>query len=108
MTKSNYAKYPTLKVSQKWLLASSNTRNDLIDKLLLDDRFSCITLVESKDDGQVIVKFNIPLEAHLRGTLLLDFEEKLKELVDVGLTVWLEPLGDKNSLRNLRGIKVKK
>ena len=34
-------------------------------------------------------------------------EEDLKLNIDKGLTVWCEPLGDKNSLRNLRGIKIK-
>ena len=42
-----------------------------------------------------------------RGPLLLDFEVFLKEAIDPGLVVWLEPLGDRNSLRNLRGIEVK-
>jgi hypothetical protein len=31
----------------------------------------------------------------------------LKAHIDDALTVWLEPLGDRNSLRNLRGIEVK-
>ena len=108
MLKINYANSPTLKVSQKWIAASKSARKNLIDTLLLDNKFSCIELVETRDDGQIIVRFSIPVEVDLRGTLLLDFEENLKELVDEGLSVWLEPLGDKSSLRNLRGIKVKK
>jgi hypothetical protein len=34
-------------------------------------------------------------------------EDYLKESIDAGLVVWLEPFGDRNSLRNLRGIEVK-
>ena len=60
-----------------------------------------------KRDGQVIVTFLEPVGPEERGTVLLDFEEYMKEAIDQGLTVWLEPLGDRNSLRNLRGIEVK-
>ena len=38
----------------------------------------------------------------------MDFEVHLLAYVDGALNVWLEPLGDRNSLRNLRGIEVKK
>ena len=63
--------------------------------------------VEAKLDGQVIVKLLEPVSADQRGTLLLDIEEFLKESIDPGLVVWLEPFGDRSSLRNLRGIEVK-
>ena len=29
------------------------------------------------------------------------------ESIDNGITVWLEPVGDKSKLRNLRGIEIK-
>lgn len=67
-----------------------------------------LLIIAAKQDGQVIVGLNEQLPAYKRGTLLLDFEAFLKEAVDPGLVVWLEALGDKNSLRNLRGIEVKK
>ena len=41
-----------------------------------------------------------------RGTLLLDLEDELFKK-DERIRVWHIPLGDKNSLRNLRGIKIK-
>jgi hypothetical protein len=53
-----------------------------------------------------VVKETIP--TNIRGLLLLDLEKKLKDNIDNGLTVWLEPVGDKSKLRNLRGIKIKK
>lgn len=67
-----------------------------------------VDIIDAKKDGQVIVKFLEPFGPEIRGTILLDLEEYLKGMVDPGLTVWLEPLGDRNSLRNLRGIEVKK
>ena len=37
---------------------------------------------------------------------LLDFEEWIKKMLDTGISIWHVPIGDKNSLRNLRGIEV--
>ena len=64
-------------------------------------------LVRAPRDGQILLRFAVPVTAGQRGWMLLDLEERLKARVDAGLTVWLEPLGDKNSLRTLRGIEVK-
>lgn len=61
----------------------------------------------AKQDGQAIFHFGEPVGASRRGSILLDLEELLKATIDPGITVWLEPLGDRNSLRNLRGIEVK-
>jgi len=66
-----------------------------------------LTAVEAKRDGQVIIRILETLSADKRGTLLLDCEAFLKESIDPALAVWLEPVGDRNSLRNLRGIEVK-
>lgn len=66
-----------------------------------------IELVEAKQDGQVIVRLTQDTSAAQRGTLLLDLEDHLKTAVDHGCVVWLEPLNDRSSLRNLRGIAVK-
>ena len=66
-----------------------------------------VVVAAANQDGEIIVKLQESLSASKRGTLLLDLEAYLKDSVDPGLTVWLEPLGDRNSLRNLRGIEVK-
>lgn len=54
----------------------------------------------------VTVAFTEPVPASRRGTLLLDYEAALVKTVP-GAVVWHEALGDRNSLRNLRGIEVK-
>ena len=75
----------------------------------LNESFASIVVVsEANVDGHVVVQLLLPMGPDKRGTILLDLEHELKESVDQGLTVWLEPLGDKSSLRNLRGIEVKK
>jgi hypothetical protein len=66
-----------------------------------------LEIVDAKLDGQVIANLLEPVAADKRGMLLLDLEAFLKETIDPGLVVWLEPLGDRSSLRNLRGIEVK-
>ena len=59
----------------------------------------------------MIYNINFTLEKNLsaaeRGTLLLNVEEYLRANVNDGIRVWLEPMGDKNTLRLLRGIPMK-
>jgi hypothetical protein len=100
----------TPKTSLSWCQLSDDDRlvlvkNNAYAKMPSSKLF--LEIVEAKLDGQVIVKLLEPVPADKRGTLLLDFEESLKESVDPGLVVWLESLGDRSSLRNLRGIEVK-
>ena len=53
----------------------------------------------------VTVKLTKALGPRERGRLLMDLEDELcKE--NKCVRVWNEPLGDKNSLRSLRGIKL--
>lgn len=66
-----------------------------------------VVIIAAKEDGQIIMNLAESMPAGKRGTLLLDLEEFLKEKIDPGLVVWLTSLGDRNSLRNLRGIEVK-
>ena len=68
---------------------------------------NAVVIVAAKDDGQVIVTLTSVLSAAERGTVLLDLEAFLTSKVDPAVNVWLEPMGDRNSLRKLRGIKVK-
>ena len=65
-------------------------------------------IIKTDDNGQVILKTNHNIKASERGVLLLRIEFLMKESVDNGITIWLEPVGDKSKLRNLRGITFKK
>lgn len=69
--------------------------------------FQKIRVTRALPDGQVFVELVEPLPPAVRGSLLLDFESGLKTSVDQGLVVWCEPLGDKSTLRNLRGIEIR-
>ena len=69
--------------------------------------FNGLAVTAARPNGEVIVTLAGSISIPKRGPLLLDFEASLKKAIDPGLAVWLEPLGDRNSLRNLRGIEVK-
>lgn len=92
-----------------WRAMSPAQRLERVKELLVSSPSSAslLEVAETREDGQVILRFTEPVGPERRGTILLDFEELLKREVDAGLTVWLEPLGDKSSLRRLRGIEVK-
>lgn len=96
--------------AESWQSASDAERRDRVQQCINagPTAFSSgATCSSASADGHVIISLLAPLPANVRGTFLLDLEEFLKRQLDAGLTVWLEPLGDKSSLRNLRGIEVK-
>jgi len=101
-----YVDEPSPKTDEKWKKSSDKERIDLINKAIANPGHD-ITIVSAKEDGQVLLNINEVLPASERGEFLLDLEYLMKENVDKGITVWLEPIGDKSSLRNLRGIEVK-
>ena len=59
-------------------------------------------------DGQVNFQLLIDIDVNTRCDTLLDIELHMKSELDIGLTLWLDPMGDKNTLRNLRGIEIVK
>ncbi|MCF8163546.1 MAG: hypothetical protein K9J78_06815 [Polynucleobacter sp.] len=93
-----------------WLERSIEERENGIRQILATKpEFSeHIDLSAVTNSGEVLVEIVTPMKASERGKLLLDVEEYLKEAIDQGLTVWLKAIGDKNSLRRLRGIKIGK
>ncbi len=67
-----------------------------------------ISKIDPQEDGLIYVYVNCleKLSPSQRGTLLLDLEDEMCQK-DNRIRIWHIPLGDKNSLRNLRGIKFK-
>ena len=68
--------------------------------------YETIEIKQAHGNGQVTIVLNNLMTASERGIFLLDLEEWIKKMLDNGITIWHEPIGDKNSLRNLRGIEV--
>jgi hypothetical protein len=105
-----FADSPTLAVSRDWI----ETPRDVLVKRVTTaiELFNAgsdmpVGFVSLSVDGQIVVEFTMTPPASIRGSILLDLEDFLKLHLDVGITIWHKALGDKNSLRKLRGIEVK-
>lgn len=105
---NNHASENTPVTGKYWHNLSDTQRIDAIYELInKNDSFKNITISRALENGQVIVALSEDINVAVRGSLLLDFEEHIKINLDEGLNVWCEPIGDKSSLRNLRGIEIK-
>ena len=105
-----YASVTTPTPTQEWLQHTDSERLQLVKNILASKMPASVDIlmpISAQADGQVMCKFLMPIGPETRGTLLLDVEEMLKDSIDQGLYVLLEAMGDRNSLRNLRGIEVK-
>ena len=92
---------------EKWRDITKEKRIDLITNAIQNFTSNVsIRVVEANKSGQVSLIINDIVSASERGPLLLDLETYLKFNIDNGITVWHAPIGDKSSLRNLRGIEV--
>ena len=91
-----------------WKRLHESERIEIVKQnLLKNNDYKDFKVINALDDGQIILKIENSIPANLRGSLLLDCEESLKKNIDKGITIWLEPVGDKSKLRNLRGVEIK-
>ena len=106
--KNNYSRSKTPQTKDNWKNLKISNREKLIKKILEENTiYSDFEVVETPDNGQIVVRIEKIIPANKRGLILLNLEEKLKKTIDEGLTIWCEPVGDKSKLRKLRGIKIK-
>ena len=98
----------TLTVSQTWLDTNPDDRMLLVRAFLnTNEKYRNIAAIEAADNGHVVLRIENAIPASERGLFLLNLEKELKDNVETGLTIWLEPVGDKSKLRQLRGVQVK-
>ena len=91
-----------------WNNESEKNRIKKIKTILSSKKeYQMFEVLKAPENGQVVLKTNDSINVSERGIFLLDLEIFLKEKMDEGITVWLEPVRDKSKLRNLRGIKLK-
>lgn len=109
MSLKKQAELDSPSVSQQWRAMDYRQRENLVNNIIKGSErlLKTLELVNATDDGQIIFKLLAPIPVNERANMLLDLESLLKVKIDIGLTLWLEPIGDKSSLRNLRGIEVK-
>ncbi len=104
----SFAEVNSPETSMEWHQLESDQRiKCIVDFRDSRPEFQKLRVTRALIDGQVFVELVEPLPPAVRGSLLLDFESGLKTSVDRGLVVWCEPLGDKSTLRNLRGIEMR-
>ena len=98
----------TYQPSEKWLLMTPEQRVAGVRAVLQSHLSKFDAEVRSAEsNGNVVLKIEQTIPANERGLLLLNLESNLKKNVDEGITVWLEPVGDKSKLRQLRGVEIK-
>jgi len=100
-----FEKTPT--TTNFWINLPEDKKKDLINiELKKNENLKEFEVYQAPNNGQIVFKVSKTIPSNKRGEILLDLEEELKKNIDVGLTVWLEPVGDKSKLRNLRGVKI--
>ena len=105
--KKEFTSEKTQTVTNFWTDLSDDKRRDLVDKeLRKDESLNEFEVYQTLNNGQIVFKVSKTIPSNKRGEILLDLEDKLKKNIDIGLTVWFEPVGDKSKLRNLRGVKI--
>lgn len=105
---TNEAFKKTPATEENWKKLSSPERQKKIeDQLKKNKKFDDFEIFKASENGNIVFKIKNNIPSNERGLLLLDLESDLKKNIDQALTVWLEPVGDKSKLRNLRGITLK-
>ena len=103
-----YANADTPVTQTTWKLMPDIERIKLLNNQIRKKQdYMSISINKTTESGQVLVTLDGKFSASERGVYLLDFERYLKDNVDQGINVWCETIGDKSSLRNLRGIQIK-
>ena len=103
----NHSNTQTYKTSEDWNNLEYDQKLNAINEILKKyNYFDLIEVNKLINNDQIIATLKKNFPASERGMILLDIEHEIKTNLDNGLNLWLEPLGDKNSLRNLRGIKI--
>ena len=103
-----FANEESPKVSSLWESKTNEERKESILEILVKNNYhDTFQVIKADDNGQIILKTEKTIKASERGVMLLNLEYLIKESLDNGITLWLEPVGDKSKLRNLRGIKIK-
>ena len=102
----NFSSAKTPETSQDWRKKSEKNRIDILSReLKKNSLYEDFQVIKAPDNGQIVLRIERIIPASQRGLLLLELEEKLK-LIDKGITIWCEPVGDKSKLRKLRGVEI--
>lgn len=103
----NYSTYVSPSTGKEWIDNSIDGRIDLINNYLkVNNLDKDLLAIDASANGQVVLRVYKSLPVNERGLFLIDLEEKIKLNIDKGITLWCESVGDRSTLRNLRGVKI--
>ena len=101
--KINFSNSITPTHSEKWVNSDDKKRKELIMEVLNKSKlYEGFQVVDTPKSGQVVLRIEKNIPVSQRGLLLLELEKKIKSAIDLGLTIWCEPVGDKSKLRKLK------
>ncbi len=104
----NFSKITTPKTTIKWTNLSEKERIYKVQEFLKIERIDeRLKIVKVPSNGQLEFELLKDYSASERGPFLLEVEKKIKDFIDIGLTIWCVPVGDKSKLRKLRGLTIK-
>jgi hypothetical protein len=105
---NSYFEVDTPSPEKSWLELKDLQRILLINNVIAQlNKSSKVTCTRALSSGEVYLKILESIAVSERLDFFLDLELELKKSIDNAIFVSCEPLGDKSSLRNLRGIQVK-
>jgi hypothetical protein len=105
-----YATVKSPETTSKWSTQSESDRIDQIRSIVQKKDASWnekFNIISARKNGFVVFEFVKSIPVSERSKYLLDIESNLCEKLDSAITIWIAPVGDKSSLRKLRGIEVK-
>jgi len=106
----NFASNQTPIASNTWSSSLEEDRIVQIELLINNyDKFwkEKFKIVSANDKAYVTMEFIKSIPVDERSSYFLRLESILCQEIDPSITIWISPVGDKSSLRNLRGIEVK-
>jgi len=106
----SFCNRPTPNPSDNWVSFSEEEKLNKIRAVLSEfDRewIDKYDVSSARDNGFVVLEFKKSIPVDVRSKYLLDLESLLCNRIESCITIWIAPVGDKSSLRNLRGIEVK-
>ena len=93
--------------TDKWTSMEPDERVNVVQAQLdRTDAYADTNVQSAEKNGHVVIRIDHSIPANKRGLFLLQMERELKQDIDIGITIWLEPVGDKSKLRQLRGVEI--
>jgi hypothetical protein len=103
--KTHFAYEDSPVTGARWKKSSESDRIGwVVSALKHIEAYSDLEVINAPKDGRVVVRTLRAIPANERGLFFLEMEAMLKDVVDQGITIWCEPVGDKSKLRKLRGV----